>query len=206
MDKNIDETLLMLNTYNKDAKEGDCWYENETAIAVYNGEEWVAVTMPVTLKDLRDLEKKAEEADQLLYYDAEAKMEMAPSEFAFTSVEPSYDFNIFHEGETLISMDVRTGEVTFGENYTLDKASRVFWESVALMSPYLQNEEELQKQYAAMQADCDEQYAQDNDHAYALGHDLDYGPMDPLTFEYTEPEVEYPLERDPFEDARGVIE
>jgi hypothetical protein len=41
-----------------------------------------------------------------------------------------HTWSLGNKDGVLVSIDMDTGETTFGEHYTLDKAARVFWEAV----------------------------------------------------------------------------
>ena len=45
-------------------------------------------------------------------------------------------FDIINDNETLVSIDMDTGEVEFGENYTPSKAAKIFWDALGVHHPY----------------------------------------------------------------------
>lgn len=50
---------------------------------------------------------------------------------------------ICNDNEALVEIDTTTGEVTFGENYTLDETSRIFWKSLSLSNPRMKDLNDL---------------------------------------------------------------
>ena len=208
MDKNNNEVLRMLNAYNKDAKEGDLWYGGtEEVIAAYNGEEWVS-SEPVKLTDLEDV-TFPEEGDQILVYDNSSHPILtlealetglkAGEGLRIQKVEPPTTFCIYNpDGDLMVNIDIVTGNVEFGETYDLDEAAEIFWTGVAMMSPWIepphtQDNEELEKQYAAMSQSLEDEQALAD---WPMEHKQEYG----IIF------VDEPEPVDPFEAARGVIE
>ncbi len=206
MDKNNNEVLRMLNAYNKDAKEGDLWYGGtEEVIAAYNGEEWVS-SEPLKLSDLKDV-SFPEEKDQILMFDASPDYPILTLETGLKAgeglriqkVEPPTTFCIYNpDGDLMVNIDIVTGNVEFGETYDLDEAAEIFWTGVAMMSPWIepphtQDNEELEKQYAAMSQSLEDEQALAD---WPMEHKQEYG----IIF------VDEPEPVDPFEAARGVIE
>ena len=212
--KDDTEKITLLNTYNKDAKEGDVFYEDGKAFAVYNGAEWVK-NQPITLTDLEDVDITGLmdssiplEEDQILMYDAShpvLTLEVqdytglkAGEGLRIEKVEPPTTFCIYNpDGDLMVNIDIVTGNVEFGETYDLDEAAEIFWTGVAMMSPWIepphtQDNEELEKQYAAMDASFGDE-------------ELTDWPMEyKQEFSSIEDDVEVTV--DPFEAARGVIE
>ena len=211
MVKNNDEVILMLNTYNKDVDKGTTWVEHEEVLAVHNGEKWVK-SEPITLTDLEDV-TFPEEGDQLLIYDGsgnhpiltlEAKDEnttglKAGEGLTFQKVEPPTTFCIYNpDGDMMVNIDIETGNIEFGETYDLSEAAEIFWTGVAMMSPWIdpphtQDNEELEKQYAAMSQSFEDEEA------------LTDWPME-YKQEFSSLEGDVEVAVDPFEAARGVIE
>ena len=212
MVKNNDEVILMLNTYNKDVDKGTTWVEHEEVLAVHNGEEWVK-SEPITLTDLEDVDFMDPsiplEEDQILMYDGShpiLTLEVqdytglkAGEGLTFQKVEPPTTFCIYNpNGDMMVNIDIETGNIEFGETYEFDEAARIFWEGVAMMSPWIepphtQDNEELEKQYAAMSQSFEDEEA------------LADWPMEyKQEFSSLEDDVEVTV--DPFEAARGVIE
>lgn len=210
MDKNNNEVIRMLNAYNKDAKEGDLWYGGtEEVIAAYNGAEWVS-SEPLKLSDLKDV-SFPEEEDQLLMYDGSYPILTLEVDDENTTglkageglqikvIEPPTTFCIYNpNGDMMVNIDIVTGDIEFGETYEFDEAARTFWEGVAMMSPWIepphtQDNEELEKQYAAMSQSLEDEQT------------LADWPMEyKQEFSSIEDDVEVTV--DPFEAARGVIE
>ena len=81
----------------------------------WDGSEWVKTENV----DLEDLEKQ--DGELLLYHNNEQPY----MELTFTPVNT---FSIYNDDGTIVEFDTDTGEVTFGENFSMSETARVFWE------------------------------------------------------------------------------
>lgn len=164
---NKDEVLHMLNTYNKDAAEGEMWYDevlgagnvnSHDAVAVYNGAKWVEIE-PLKLTDLKDV-SIPDANDELLLFDVADNLPNNDALMCFTEVMEDLDLTnyitITGHGNEMVKIDITTGEVEFGECFDLNETARVFWEAIASVSPWknqkIEHNEnlELERQYTAM--------------------------------------------------------
>lgn len=59
--------------------------------------------------------------------------------FTLTSAAPS-TIVIYDHNEMIVELNTKTGEVKFGNNYTFDKASTVFWQCLGLSCPTIRPE------------------------------------------------------------------
>jgi hypothetical protein len=60
-------------------------------------------------------------------------MKMLKPSFFFPVVAAQpHTWSIGGKNGTLVTVDLDTGETTFGEHYTPDEAARVFWEAVGI--------------------------------------------------------------------------
>lgn len=81
-------------------------------LQTWNGTEWI-VTEPTTL------EEAVNETPPLEVYHAISRMELANV------------FSIYgDDGNMLVQMDLETGEVEFGENFTHEESIRTFWKYI----------------------------------------------------------------------------
>lgn len=59
--------------------------------------------------------------EQMLFYDSTPMLTTRPN-----------NLQIYNENcETLVTIDLTSGKITYGENYKVDKASKIFWESLS---------------------------------------------------------------------------
>lgn len=65
-------------------------------------------------------------ADQIMFYDSDATISLTTAPMSF---------DIINDNETLVSIDMETGEVEFGENYTPSEAAKIFWDSLGYFHP-----------------------------------------------------------------------
>lgn len=84
-----------------------------------------------------------------------------------TWTTPPATITIYNGDETIVEMDLKSGTVTFSENYTFDEASEIFWTSLGHDSPQaLKKEiEELKSRLTAYE-EVDEINKEDPNTAY----------------------------------------
>lgn len=117
----LDPILETLNKYRHDSNDGDLWTDsNSGAQYLFTGEEWV----PTTARTEEDLVAETEEMGYLkvheLYHDAPILAQFMPTQFILYN----------NDGNTLVSISLEDGEVTFSEHYTPSEAAAAFWKSI----------------------------------------------------------------------------
>lgn len=210
---------VYLDAFRSESKEGETFVTDDGEMFVFNGAEWVRST-PTTLevaplKEEVTIDFKSAGSQYATWYHTSPSLQLTCS--------PSPYLTIYNDTDVLVEIDVTDGTVSFGKNYDPEEAARIFWESVASLSPWAvpsaptvteeeyKAELELQNQHAMMQA-AEDQMIEDAIDGNRNG-DLDYfGTPWPEDFnEYVRSmddsygDVDQP-ERDPFEAGRGVIE
>ncbi len=109
---------------------GDLYEDTDTGkVMAYDGEKWVkteSTPQPICEFNADTWEFNADELVDPVF-----------------TIEPTHRITIHNGTDTIVEMCTKTGKVTFGENYTFDEASRIFYQCLAASNPQTQEIKEL---------------------------------------------------------------
>jgi len=114
---------------------GDCWLDTEETqeILTWTGEKWIVMS------SYEDKEQLFGDNDTVLAGDGELTLipggveTLRLSSFNDTGLTDPGPNNmcIFNDGKTIVTIDLKTGDIEFDEDYNPTEAAKIFWESIS---------------------------------------------------------------------------
>jgi len=110
---------------------GDCWADAETLeIQTWDGNNWIVLKEPPAAPTFQF----SDDSDTGMSAPHDNELTLIAGGVETLKVEPD-KMCIYNNCTALVTIDTKTGDIEYGENYDPDETAKIFWEALAHVNP-----------------------------------------------------------------------